>query len=332
MADRDADGPLLILTRGDVERLLPMAMAIEIVRTAANEYSAGRGIVPPRPHIVTAAPAGEMLFMPGYMPQMQAIGVKVWSRFEFDGSSGPTTSALIVYRDLERGIEVVMDAGYVTDMRTGAMSALACEYLAPRSAARGAIIGAGIQARTQLEALVTATGVAEIFVWSRTPDRAAEFVASASARYPDHDIRLAASAAAAIEGADIVLAATTAATPVVDDRWVKPEALVCGIGSHTRATAEIDPRTVARAEVILVDSREAVLSGAADIAQPIADGLIDAESIVELGEVAARGVMRGYRAPAVFKSVGFAALDVAAAKAVTDAAVEASIGQWVDLH
>lgn len=309
-----------------------MAAAIEIVRTAASEYSAGRGIVPPRPHIVTTGPAGEMLFMPGYMPGLQAIGIKVWSRFEFDGASGPTTSALIVYRDLERAIEVVMDAGYVTDMRTGALSALACEYLAPRSADRGAIIGAGIQARTQLEALVTATEVTEILIWSRTSDRAAEFVAAASVSHPGREIRLADSAAAAIDGADIVLAATTAATPVVDDRWVKPEALVCGIGSHTRTAAEIDPRTVARAELIVVDSRQAALTGAADIAQPIADGLIDAESVVELGEVAARGVTRSYAAPAVFKSVGFAALDVAAAKAVTDAAIDASIGQWIDLH
>lgn len=332
MADREAEGRLLILTRADVERLLPMAVAIEIVRTAASEYSAGRGIVPPRPHIVTADPGGEMLFMPGYMPGMQAIGVKVWSRFEFGGAKGPTTSALIVYRDLRRAIEVVMDAGHVTDVRTGAMSALACEYLAPPSAVRGAIIGAGIQARTQLEALVTATEVAEILVWSRTTERAAELVAAESPRYPDRQIRLAASAAEAIEGADIVLVATTAAAPVVDDSWLKPEALVCGIGSHTRATAEIDPRTVARAEVIVVDSRAAALSGAADIAQPIADGLIEADTVLELGEVVARGVARSYKAPAVFKSVGFAALDVAAAKAVTDAAIEASIGQWVDLH
>lgn len=332
MADREAGGRLLILTRSDVARLLPMAVAMEIVRTAAEEYSAGRGIVPPRPHIVTADPGGEMLFMPGYMPAMQAIGVKVWSRFDFDATKGPTTSALIVYRDLKRGIEVVMDAGHVTDVRTGALSALACEYLAPPSAARGAIIGAGIQARTQLEALVTATQVAEIRVWSRTTERAAEFVASASARHPDRAIRLAGSASAAVEGADIVLAATTSAVPVLDDSWVKPEALVGGIGSHTRATAEIDPRTVARAEVIVVDSRAAALSGAADIAQPIADGLIAADSVLELGEVVTRGVARSYEAPAVFKSVGFAALDVAAAKAVTDAAIDASLGQWVDLH
>lgn len=332
MADRHIDGRLLILTRADVERLLPMPVAMEIVRTAATEYSAGRGIVPPRPVIVTADPVGEMVFMPGYMPAMQAIGVKVWSRFEFEGSSGPTTSALIVYRDLKRGIEVLMDAGHVTDIRTGALSALACEYLAPPSAARGAIIGAGIQARTQLEALVTATKVDEILVWSRTTKRAAEFVATESPRYPDRQIRLAASAAEAIGGADVVLAATTAATPVVDDSWVRPEALVCGIGSHTLTTAEIDPRTVARAEVIVVDSRQAAVNGAADIAQPIADGLIEADAILELGEIAARGVTRRYAAPAVFKSVGFAALDVAAAKAVTDAAIDASVGHWVDLH
>ncbi len=84
--------------------------------------------------------------------------------------------------------------------------------------------------------------------------------------------------------------------------------------------------------MIVVDSRQAAVNGAADIVQPIADGLIEADAILELGEIAARGVTRRYAAPAVFKSVGFAALDVAAAKAVTDAAIDASIGHWVDLH
>lgn len=332
MADREGADRLLILTRADVERLLPMAAAIEIVRTAAREYSAGRATVPPRPHIVTSNPTGEMLFMPGYMPAMQAVGVKLWSRFEFAGPAGAATSALIVYRDLKRGVEVVMDGGYVTDIRTGALSALACEYLAPRSAARAAVIGAGIQARTQLEAVVAATDVSEVRVWSRTRGRATEFVEAASRRHRDRDIRLAGSAEAAIEGADVVLAATTSATPIVDDGWVKPEALVCGVGSHSRSTAEIDPRTVTRAEVIVVDSRLGVLHGPDDIAQPIANGLIQEEAVVELGEITARGITRAYAAPAVFKSVGFAALDVAAAKAVTDAALDASIGQWIDLH
>lgn len=307
-----------------------MDRAIEVVRAAAAEYSNGEVDVPSRAQIRTAQPAGEMLVMPAYLPSMAAIGVKLWSRFEL--ASGALTSAVMVFRDLERQLEVIMDASYITDIRTGALSGLACQYLAAPSAERGAVIGAGIQARTQLQALLASTSVHMVTVWSRTGAHAEEFVDAARRRHPGYEIKLATDARDAIEAADVVLAATTSVRPVVDDGWVKPAALVCGIGSHTRESAEIDPRTVARAEVIVVDSRSGVLNGAGDIAQPLEDGLISPTDVLELGEIFSRAPVRAYAAPAVFKSVGFAALDVAAARSVTDAALSTNSGQWVDLH
>jgi ornithine cyclodeaminase/alanine dehydrogenase-like protein (mu-crystallin family) len=321
---------LLILTRTDVERLLPIEQAIEVVRVASAAYSAGAAIVPIRGRIATGQPTGEMLIMPAYLPSMAALGVKLWSRFEL--ASGVLTSAVMVFRDLERQLDVIMDAGYITDIRTGAMSGLACQYLAAPGAERGAVIGAGIQARTQLQALIASTAVREVSVWSRTSARAEDFVDAARKRYPGYDIRLAPDARTAIETADVVLAATTSDKPVVDDGWVKAAALVCGIGSHTRESAEIDPRTVARAEVIVVDTRSGGLDGAGDIAQPLQDGRITRGDVLELGEILSRAPVRAYAAPAIFKSVGFAALDVAAARSVTDAALAANVGQWINLH
>jgi ornithine cyclodeaminase/alanine dehydrogenase-like protein (mu-crystallin family) len=119
---------------------------------------------------------------------------------------------------------------------------------------------------------------------------------------------------------------------VFADEWVAGHALVCGIGSHTLDAAEIPPATVARAELVLVDTREGTLATAGDIRGPLDEGLLRGDAITELGEAAAAGVKREFAAPAVFKSVGFAALDVAAAKAVTDAALRIGAGTWVALH
>jgi ornithine cyclodeaminase len=120
---------------------------------------------------------------------------------------------------------------------------------------------------------------------------------------------------------------------VIADEWLARDALVCGVGSHTPDTSELEPATVARARIVVADSRRGVLAGGGDVMGPIRAGQIAEEDVVELGEL----VLGTRAAPpppgvAVFKSVGFAALDVAAARAVVDAAIEAGSGAEVPLR
>jgi len=325
-------GHLLILTRVQVAALLPMSAALEVVRQAAAEYSRGAALIPLRTSMETHQPEGEMLVMPGYLPGPGAIGVKIYSCFPGpDGLSEGT--ALMVFRDLRDGLEVIMDAGWLTDMRTGAMTGVACQLLAPPDARRLALIGTGTQARTQLDGVAATTQIEAVEVWSRGDGGRASFVAAARERHPGLVIHGAASAKEAIRDADIVVTATTAAAPVFEDEWLKPGAVVCGIGSHSPETSEIDPRTVGRASLVVVDTRRGVITGAGDVAVPVKRGLIREGDIVELGELVMGATPGGNgNGPRVFKSVGFAALDVLAAKTVSDAAIARGIGRRVTLH
>ncbi len=326
---------MLILGRTVVAALLPMTAALDVVAEAAAEYSRGGAVVPQRTHIETERPAGEVLVMPGYLPGLGAVGVKIWSRFEEDGTPGSfVTSAVLYYQDPALGVEALLDASYLTEVRTGALTGLACRYLARPDARRLGLIGSGVQAHTQLAGVLAATPVAEVRVWDVSPERLGQFVDQARAAHPAARIDAAKDAEHAVAGADIVSTATSATTPVFDDAWIGRGVLVCGIGSHTPDAAEIDPRTVARAARIVVDTRAGALSGSGDISGPIAAGLVSADSVVELGElVLGRAAGRGSPDEiAVFKSVGFAALDVVAAHAVVRAAVGRSAGQEILLR
>jgi ornithine cyclodeaminase/alanine dehydrogenase-like protein (mu-crystallin family) len=319
---------LLVLSRDDVAALLPMNRAIDVVRAALAEYSGGHADVPLRTPLHTDEPAGEMLFMPAHLPRLGAIGLKVWSRFSTDAGA----TAIVLYRDLRTGRTALLDGGYLTDARTGAMSAVAARLLASPAARRLAVLGAGFQARTQLEAIVTEMDIRDVRVWSRTESSRIAFASEAATNY-GIDVTPAGSAEEAVRGADIVATATTSPIPVVEDAWLEQDALVCGIGSHTPDTSEMEPATVARARTVVVDSRRGVLAGGGDVIEPIRTGVLREEDVVELGELVA-GTRETVPPPgiAVFKSVGFAALDLAAAKAVVDAALEQGAGSEVALR
>lgn len=326
---------MLILSRSDVAALLSIETARQVVRQAVAEYSSGRTIVPERVRLVTKGPVGEILIMPGYVPALDAIGVKVWSQFRREPNPRlSSSSAVLLFRDPVTGLEAFMDAGWLTDIRTGATTAVACEYLAVPAARRLAVIGAGTQARSQLDAVLAAMPVEEAMVWAPTADRLERFVADAGDRHPTVQIRRAKSAQESVIGADIIVAATTSSRPVVDDEWVKPGSLVCGIGSHTPDSTEIDPRTVMRAQRVVVDTRAGALWGSGDIGGPVSAGDVSEESVVELGELVL-GSARGRESSdeiAIFKSVGFAALDITAARFIVSEAISRGIGLDVALR
>lgn len=324
---------MLVLTQRDIRAVADQGMARAAVREAARATVEGRAVVPPRIAMAIEQPAGEVLVMPGHLPAARSIGVKVWSRYEL--ADGATTDATILFRLPDDALEVVLDGSLVTDLRTGAMSAVAAELLARQDAATMAIVGAGIQARAHLDALSAVLPALRLVrVVTRSRERRDAWLAWARDVHPQLQVVSFEDPGAAVRDADIVVTATTSRDPVFPADAVASGTFVCGVGSHDPDAAEIPVETVARAAVVAVDTRRGGVDGAGDIRRAVDAGLLDAMDVVELGELVDGRVAGRSTADevTVFKSVGFAALDLALAGRIVAAARRAGLGLEVDLH
>ena len=323
---------MIALTRADIEADFAWP-AIEVsVREALMAWVERRAIVPERTVIRTEQRGGEVLTMPGYLPDHAVVGVKVWSRFELD--RGPETSATILYRDLVRGTEVVIDGTLITELRTSVMSVVASRHLARSDARTVAIVGAGRQGRAHLDAFAALMPIERIIVTSRRSETRDHLVVQAQSANPHMRIESWDDPEKAALAADILVLATTASSPPVADSSIRPGTFVCGVGSHARDASEIDLHTVARAGVVAVDTIAGAVDGAGDIQAAIEADLIAREDVVELGFLVT-GRHRGRqsdRSVTVFKSAGFAGLDLAVASQMAQTAIGRGAGTWVDLH
>jgi thiomorpholine-carboxylate dehydrogenase len=197
---------------------------------------------------------------------------------------------------------VTMDGRLITEMRTAAVSAVAIDLLAGPQAKVLGILGSGVQARSHVRALEEIRTFTKVRVWSRSEEHARVFAAEIGARVT--------SAEEAVSGADVVLALTSAAEPILQGKWLSPQATVCAIGAATPDRRELDAEAMQGA--VVVESREAAAKEAGDII------LAKAEIRAEIGELLnGKKLERGGRA-VVFKSVGMAVEDIAAAKLVYD--------------
>jgi ornithine cyclodeaminase len=228
-----------------------------------------------------------------------------------------------------------MDGTYLTALRTGAASGVATELLSRDEAGVVAIIGAGVQARTQLEAVCTVRDVEKVWVYDCVAETAAVFIEEMKTKGDPipSEIMLAESPAQAVSDADIICTATTSSKPVFNDDSLKPGVHLNGVGSYTPEMQEIPSPTVVRSKVV-VDSRSACLSEAGDIIIPLKQGLITEAHIQgEIGEVAA-GKIPGRQSDedlTCFKSVGLAVQDVAVAELIQRRAKELDLGTDIEI-
>jgi ornithine cyclodeaminase/alanine dehydrogenase-like protein (mu-crystallin family) len=250
-----------------------------------------------------------------------------------NGARGlPSHFATIVLLDSCTGALIaLMDGSYITKIRTAAVSAVAVRYLAGRPVRRMALFGCGVQARGHLSTLsALLPSLEEVRVWSPYGELP-RFVADMAARVRPL-VREAANGEDATRGADLVVTVTSSAVPVVLDQWVDPDALVIAVGACRPEHREIDPDLTARSRLI-VDSRETAFAESGDIIQGIAEGRFLSDHVAaELGEVIA-GVKPGRSAGqvAIFKSLGLAVEDVAAAELVYQRALERGAGVELSL-
>jgi len=287
---------LPVLDEAEVRRHLRMADLVPAMARALADLSAGRVVQPVRTMLPVES-RGFFAVMPAYTG---ALGAKLVTFFP-DNRDLPTHHALIVLFRPETGEPlVVMDGRLITEMRTAAASAVATDLLARRDASVLAILGAGVQAGSHLEALRLVREFREVRVWSPRSGRAfAEH----------HGVLASGSAEEAVRGADVVVVATASRTPVLRGTWLAPGVHVNAVGAVRPDWRELDDETLRRAR-LYVDSRAAATQEAGDV---IAAGA----PFAELGEVVA-GTRPGRQADEItlLKSVGVAVEDVVAAELV----------------
>jgi ornithine cyclodeaminase len=328
---------MLVLSREDVRRLVPMTEAIELVGLAFQDLSAGRALSPIRTPLAVRPGMGTTLVMPAYVPSQAALGVKVVSVFTGNPALGlPTITSLVSLFDDATGQPLaIMEGGYLTALRTGAVSGVASRLLARPEARVLTVVGAGAQALTQAAAVCAVREIERVIVVGRSESSLATFRERATAEWPGVAERLETTTdvSAAVRAADIVCTATTSATPVFNDADVKPGTHINGVGSFTPAMQEVPAATVARA-LLVVDQVEPALEEAGDLIIPLRDGVISRDHIGrELGQLVG-GEAEGRTSTeqiTLFKSVGNAVQDMAVARFAFLEAQRAGAGQAVDL-
>jgi alanine dehydrogenase len=325
---------LRILSNQDIRRALPMHQAIETMKRAFAQLSTGQADVPLRAVLDVPRHNGVTLVMPGYLATDDQMAVKVVSVFNDNPTTGlPLIHALVVVVDATTGAPAaVLDGTYLTALRTGAASGAATDLLARQDACTAAIFGAGVQGRTQLEAVCTARPIKEAWIYDLATERADAYAAEMSGRL-SISVRVAKSPVEAVRRADVICTATTASKPVFQDEHVRPGTHINAVGAYTPQMQEIPPETVLRAKVV-IDHRESSMAEAGDLLIPLGQGLMtEGHVYAELGEIVA-GTKPGRMSPeeiTFFKSVGVAVQDVAAAGAALAAAQRLGLGTEVAL-
>lgn len=331
---------MLILSRADVEALLDPEALIDAVAAAMIDLSAGRVSMPPRVAAM-AERAGLLGAMPAYLPSAGILEAKLVSVFPGNAGTGmPTHQAVIAAFDPDTGAPVaLMDGTVVTEARTAAASAVATRALALPGAEVLAIVGTGAQARAHAEIVARVRPFRRILVAGRDPARARALAEDLGPRFPGTEPEPLDTVEAAVRAADVVCAATHAREPVVRRAWLRPGTHVNSVGLNPEGR-EVDASTVADA-LVVVESRPSALApapaGANDLTWAVRDGEVPAAADpawpVEIGEILS-GTRAGRASPdqiTLYKSVGVAVQDAAAAALVLAAAARTGAGTRVGL-
>jgi ornithine cyclodeaminase len=329
---------VLTLSHRDVLAALSPEDCAEAMATVLAEHARGGTYLPLRSVMVPPGAPGFLGLMPGWRAGDQngaaAFALKAVCIMPGNPARGlDAHQGLVTLFDGETGVPTaILDASAVTAIRTAAVTAVATGLLARPDARTLAILGAGVQARSHLRALAGVRGFEQVRVYAPTAAHARAVVEEAGPG--GGDLSVAASAEEAVRGADVVVAVTNSREPVLQHAWLRPGAHVNAVGASTLQTRELDSATVA-ASALFCDSRESLRHEAGEFARAVAEGAIPGEEHIraELGEVLA-GMAPGRRDDGeltLFRSLGVAIEDLAAAERAVATAREHGIGTEVDL-
>jgi ornithine cyclodeaminase/alanine dehydrogenase-like protein (mu-crystallin family) len=297
---------------------------VDAVEGAYRDVSAGRDRSPIRSRV--ALDSGDLLLMPGVREGGAGTSVKLVTLVPANAGRGlPLIHAVVAWFDAATGRPLaLLDGSMLTALRTGAASGVGTRLLARRDASRLAMIGAGAQAECQIRGVLAVRPIRRVAVWSRSAEGRAAFVARMS-ELLEVEVVAAASAEEAVSGSDVVCCATTSLEPVFDAAWICPGTHVNGVGAYRLDMIELPPELFGRSALVAIDARDAARDEAGDLMSAVAAGLIEEQAIVEIGAVPSDYAdERDPAAITVFKSVGLAIQDVAAAELIVERLVPAS--------
>jgi ornithine cyclodeaminase/alanine dehydrogenase-like protein (mu-crystallin family) len=325
---------LLVLSAGDVHAVLRRDECADAMRAALTALQLGEAWQPLRTVIRPEGAAGLMALMPSHMSGDEArYGLKAICITPGNPSRGlDAHQGIVLLSDGHTGEPLaVLNASAVTEIRTAAVSVVATDLLARADADVLAVIGAGVQARAHIVALDDARRLSEIRVASRDRTRTEQFVAGlpASVRAP---ITVSSSVREAVDGAGIVATVTNSRVPVLEGGWLPPGTHINVVGASLPTNRELATDAVARG-VLFADRRESLLAESGDYLLAAADGAVGPENVrAELGELLT-GAATGRASDAeitIFKSLGLAVEDLAAARCAYEAAARTGAGTWLE--
>lgn len=322
----------LLLNRDTVRELLDMKATIEITERAFIELAKGSALLPQRTPLKIEQGPGVALFMPSYIPELEALGAKIVTVFGRNPEDYelPAVLGTIVLLDPATGAPVcIMEGGLLTAMRTAGVSGVATKFLARRDSKVHALFGSGVQARTQAWAVAESAKLEQCLVFSLDPPEQQRVFCDWVSKVTGVPTSVAADARSAVEACDILTLATSAHDPIIDGAWVKPGTHINGIGSHAPGMREIDTLTVQKSKVVC-DLVSACQAEAGDLIIPVDNDQWNWKDVHgDLGQVLC-GQIAGRESPqeiTLFKSVGLAIQDLSVARYVYEQAVAAGAGR-----
>lgn len=315
---------LRLLSAAEIRQCITMHEAIDAMEQAFIQLASHQAKLPLRTAITLENENALTLTMPGYLTENEILGLKVVSVFPNNPAKNyPAITGFIMLLDAHTGQpKVLMEAGYLTALRTGAVSGLATRYFARPEAHHVALIGSGAQALTQLEAVAAVRPITRISLWSRTLKNAE---ALAETLRPRYEVTVHDQVALAVRDADIICTATSSMEPLFHLNAIQPHAHINAIGSHSSAMQEIGQDVLAHATV-LVDQVEAVLSESGEIIQAVQQNQLKKDDLIEIGQWLLHKRPPDQQGITVFKSVGLAIQDLSVADRVYRNALQRNLG------
>jgi ornithine cyclodeaminase len=300
-----------VVSREACERAIDVPTLLDEIAAGFVAYSAGRVTVPPVGHLGFTDPQGDVHIKYGHVAGGDSFVVKVASGFPGNAALAlPTGDGVMLVFDRRTGLlrAVLLDEGRLTDIRTAAAGAVAARALAPRTIERIGIIGAGVQARLQVQLLASVTPCRTVVAWSRT--RAHVERLSADLARDGFRVEMASDADEVAAACSLLVTTTASRAPLFRADAVRPGTHITAVGADAPGKQELDPRLFSRAALVVVDSR-AQCSDHGELAHALAAGTVSLDRVVELGDVLARhGVPRAAEAITVCDLTGVAVQDI----------------------
>jgi len=325
---------MLIINHSQVRELLPIRDCMEVVGEALSCLARGEGVQPLRSGFLLPDRRGVLAWMAGSLAAGQPFGIKVLSVVDNPGELGVDShqGGVMIFDPTNGAPLALCEAGAITAVRTAAVSALATDKLARQDASTVAILGAGTQARSHIEAMLEVRPVSRFRLWSRNSDKVQSFAEEQAARH-GATVEAAPDVASAVADADIVCTTTSAREPVLSAEMLEPGMHINAVGASIPSWREIDTDVLPHV-TLFTDRRESLANEAGEYIKGLEEGFVETGLVIpEIGEVL-NDDHPGRTSDSeitLFRSLGLAVEDIAAAQLVYHRAVKQSIGTNADL-